>query len=345
MAETGPFLLNDDEVKEFIESNKAKNTVKKTKSDLNGWYRWSEAAGETRKLEDIPVDKLNRLLSHFFVSVRKRNGEEYEPVSLTAFQRSIDRHLREMGTNVSILTDREFEGSRKALEAKRKSLRRQGKGGKLNAAEPLSAAEENCLWSSGELGDMNPTVLLHTIWYLCTMHFGWRGVDEHRRVCYGDFQLGNDDEGTEFVELIIERGTKTRNGLEEQQDQAFNPRMYATGGERCPVALFKKYLAFRPEHTRATDSPFYLQPANTVTPSVWYKNQPVGINSLCKFMKKMTESAGITGKKTNHSARKTMITKLVQNNTNPLHVAQLTGHKNLKSLDSYSVVSKKRCHI
>ena len=32
-------------------------------------------------------------------------------------------------------------------------------------------------------------------------------------------------------------------------------------------------------------------------------------------------------------------TKLVQNDVNPLHVAQLTGHKCLKSLDSYSKAS------
>ena len=48
------------------------------------------------------------------------------------------------------------------------------------------------------------------------------------------------------------------------------------------------------------------------------------------------------GKTTNHSARKTMITKLVENDTNPLHVAQLTGHKNIKSLDSHSIASKKQ---
>ena len=54
----------------------------------------------------------------------------------------------------------------------------------------------------------------------------------------------------------------------------------------------------------------------------------------------MTENAGISGNKTNHSARKTMITKLVEKDTNPLHVAQLTGHKNLKSIDSYAVASK-----
>ena len=65
------------------------------------------------------------------------------------------------------------------------------------------------LWKSGELGDSNPTILLHTIWFLCTMHFGWRGVDEHRRVCCG---VGSDDQGIQYVELKTERGTKIRTG-------------------------------------------------------------------------------------------------------------------------------------
>ena len=243
------------------------------------------------------------------------------------------------------MTDREFEGSRRALEAKRKDLRREGKGRRQNAAEALTEGDEKCLWESGQLGDDNPHTLIHTIWYLCTMHFGWRGVDEHRRVCYGDFELGCDDEGVEFVQFKVERGTKTRTGCEGQQERAFNPRMYAHGGENCPVNLFKTYISHRPPHTTKDDSPFYLQPANIISTrsNIWYKNQPVGINSLKKYMKTMTENAGISGKKTtNHSARKTMITKLVQNDTNPLHVAQLTGHKNIKSLDSYSVASKKQ---
>jgi len=34
-----------------------------------------------------------------------------------------------------------------------------------------------------------------------------------------------------------------------------------------------------------------------------------------------------------------MIKRLVKENVNPLHVAQLSGHRNLKSLDSYSSTS------
>ena len=58
------------------------------------------------------------------MSVRKKN---YEPSSLTDLQRSIDRHLRYLDKEDSILNDKKYEGSRQAIEAKHKELRRQGK--------------------------------------------------------------------------------------------------------------------------------------------------------------------------------------------------------------------------
>ena len=75
--------------------------MNKTTSDLNVWNKWCATVNEHRKVE---AKELNRLLSHFFVSLKKKNGEDYEPNSLTAFQRSIDRHLREKGVEVGIIT-------------------------------------------------------------------------------------------------------------------------------------------------------------------------------------------------------------------------------------------------
>ena len=94
---------------------------------------WREA-----KLENILMHELNNLLSNFFFTVKKRNGEEYEPNTLTSLHRSTDRYLREVGQNtIRILEDREFEGSRQALDAKRRQLKKRGKGGQPNASEPL----------------------------------------------------------------------------------------------------------------------------------------------------------------------------------------------------------------
>ena len=45
--------LDDAVVEDFIQKNKATNTVRKTKSDLNVWYRWCAGVNESRKLESL----------------------------------------------------------------------------------------------------------------------------------------------------------------------------------------------------------------------------------------------------------------------------------------------------
>ena len=56
----------------------------------------------------------------------------------------------------------------------------------------------------------------------------------------------------------------------------------------------------------------------------------------------MASPANLPGKRTNYSARRTMITTLRHENVNPLDISQLSGHKNLKSIDSYSTVSEEQ---
>ncbi len=54
----------------------------------------------------------------------------------------------------------------------------------------------------------------------------------------------------------------------------------------------------------------------------------------------MAASAGLSGEKTtNHSARKTMVTCLTKNSVPETQIIQLTGHKNLQSLNSYKKAS------
>ena len=74
--------LDDIEIQQFVEQQKNKNTKKKTNNYLNKWYKWCEERGETRNLEELPSTKLDRLLGHFFVSVRKADGTVYEPDTL-----------------------------------------------------------------------------------------------------------------------------------------------------------------------------------------------------------------------------------------------------------------------
>jgi integrase len=207
----------------------------------------------------------------------------------------------------------------------------------------LTEEEIEKLWAEKLLGSHSPQALLRTVWLNNTMHFGWRARDEHRKVKQGDLVIRSEEGqiGREYVIWITERGSKTRTGAKDTMPERYlNPRMYATNTERCPVIMYKAYLERIPEDMKQPDSPFYLAYiVNPKTP-VWFKSSPLGVNSLGNFMKSMAEQGNLPGKYTNHSARRTMITTLRHENINPLDISQLSGHKNLKSIDTYSEASE-----
>ena len=289
----------------FVDQQKNKNTKRKTHSDLKTWYTWYAKHGETRELKDIPPAELDRLLGHFFVTVRRKDGSLYEPDTLSSFQRSIDRHLtKDLHKTYSIIRDTQFAPSREKLKASRKFLKGKGKGNKLNAAEAVDIAEVEQLWQQGALGTSNPVTLQQTVWWLISTQMGTRGRDEHHKFKFGDFQFRKTSDGAEFIEFSRERGTKTRTGETERSTNAdarvFKPKMWATPDrpERCPVRIFQQYIDRRPPEMCQDDSPFYLSINHKYKPGLyWFKKVPLGIHMIDGMMKKLAKDGSLTGKK------------------------------------------------
>ena len=95
-----------------------------------------------------------------------------------------------------------------------------------------------------------------------------------------------------------------------------------------------------------SDSLFYLGISHTKNPTEepWFKASPMRVNKLNSLMKTMADKAGFVEKRrlTNHSARFTMIQKLNDNNIPPTHIMQLSGHRNVQSVNNYSTVSNEQ---
>ena len=163
-TETG-ITESQEAIDDFINQQKSANTNKKTATDMNTLLRYIEANGmKNEKIESLPASELDHLLSKFFLNARKKNGEEYEPATVSSFQRSIQRYLSEKKYPFNILKDNEFEKSRKVLAAKRKSLvHEHGKGNKPQAAQAIDEDEEDALFEAGEFGDSNPVALQRTV--------------------------------------------------------------------------------------------------------------------------------------------------------------------------------------
>ena len=142
----------------------------------------------------------------------------------------------------------------------------------------------------------------------------------------------------EFVQFT-EGPTKTRQGGLQSKNRDFQPRMFSVGGERCPVAIFKQFVERRPLNMRWS-GPFYLsiKRNRTLNDNIWFKTQPMGVNTISNMMKTTVAGTSLEEshkKFTNHSARKTTVSKLKKANVERSDIVKVTGHRSVQSLDDY----------
>ena len=117
-------------VDNFIAQNENKNTKRKTVSHMNLLQDFLVTQNELRNITDIHPENLDILLAQFFVSVRQKNGSEYEPTSLRNMLSSFERELRNRQYGESLVTSIKFAKTRAALKSKQKDLKKSGLGNK-----------------------------------------------------------------------------------------------------------------------------------------------------------------------------------------------------------------------
>lgn len=333
--------LSEKELDDFIKEQRNPRTVTKTAQDVRKFKTFLEAEPykETRKLTDIPPNELDNYLCHFLLEIRKADGQNYEPDSLTSFRNSIDRYLRENSYGFSLVENIEFTKHREVLKAKRKQLKGKGKGRKKNAAQPISKSEREKLYEEGHLGTKDPQTLQTTVWFNNCIHFGMRSVQEHYDMQWGDVSEKTTIDGKMYLEME-ERLSKGRDGSVPgtHSDRAFKPKMFRTGEPNCPVETFLIYKNHRPRQMLEPNAPFYLQAINNPSGEVWFKNQRLGVNSLGRLLKQVGEKAGVNVR--NYSARKTLLTDLCDANVPAYRIIQLSGHKSVESIQDYHKKAK-----
>ena len=113
--------------------------------------------------------------------------------------------------------------------------------------------------------------------------------------------------------------------------------MSETQSERCPVKLFQKYLPKLPVEMEKSGS-FYLQPIVNSLTNIWYKKTPMGINSINSMMKYLISNSTLQNSEkylANHSARKTLVKKLIQQQIPKSEIISISGHNCEAGLDAY----------
>ena len=103
------------------------------------------------------------------------------------------------------------------------------------SAHALTEKEESQLWSSGVLGNDNPTSLNYTVFFLFSQHLGTRDRQKHHQIRIEHLKVikNPDTEEISYIEWF-EGPTKTRPGGLSKKPRPVTQKLIHTGGPHCP---------------------------------------------------------------------------------------------------------------
>ena len=76
--------MGDGEIARFVAEQK-ENTRKKTASDMRLFKSFCISRGENRPVESLQPMRAGYIIGTFLITVKKQNGEKYEPSSIRGF--------------------------------------------------------------------------------------------------------------------------------------------------------------------------------------------------------------------------------------------------------------------
>ena len=136
----------------------------------------------------------------------------------------------------------------------------------------------------------------------------------------------------------VEGPTKTKQAGLRKVNRRITQRMFATSDSRCPVKYLERLISKRPQpHRNPAHFTFSPSPSPSLT-DIWYFIQPMGINKIDSFLKKITTVGGLDITKkhfTNHSVWNTTVRNLQKAGVSNDKIIAITGHKIEQSIKAY----------
>ena len=150
-----------------------------------------------------PEDLCNWLCT-FFAEVKKSDGTEYCPRSVSGLLSGIQRYIEsKTGEKVNFQDETgSFKPLHVLLENLFHELHKKGVGAVKAQAQIITPEEEKQLWACGVMGTDNPTSLLHSIFYYNGINFTLREGEEHRNLKLSQLIFGTEPSENDSMQLV-----------------------------------------------------------------------------------------------------------------------------------------------
>ena len=282
------------------------------------------------------IPSIDHWLVRFILEARRKtDGKPYPPNTLygiiTGIQRFYKDEKNRPDLDVLNSNNHGFIQTRKALDSRMKELTEQGYN-VVRGSDNITPQDEAALWDSGTFNLNSARGLSYCVFFYNGKIFGLRGGSEHRSLTPDQFDIIQGSEG-KFLRFTsrntknVSGGLKTRRVLPRVIDHYGEP-----DNERCVVRIFEKYLYHIPRN-----GSFYRKPLSNIDGMIIFSSQNIGENTLGKYVKTMFQHANIDteGRKiTNHSARHSLISSMLNAGHTDFDIKARSGHRS-NALDTY----------
>lgn len=287
-------------------------------SSRYGFYAWSRWTSSAAQLADMKVndsskqvtpswhkgslitlssDELDQALAQFVKEVRRPSGERYAPDSILYLCLSIQKYFQEKGRTDDFFNDSSYHMFGEELN----KVLKDWKPCVLPDGSLWGRVEEHCLWSSKQLGEQSPSVLLRSLVYLNTKYFGLRTVEQHLRLSFTNVfgprtPKPHSHETTVCIRIPSlsqdqHELTESKRRRKDIDDSEFEVNSTSGESTHCPVKkcecrLYELYLSKCPESVRHRSDFFYMKPelSSTSDSLVWFSSTPLEKCVLASFL-------------------------------------------------------------
>ncbi|XP_030837953.1 uncharacterized protein LOC764748 isoform X2 [Strongylocentrotus purpuratus] len=292
-------LRHDDQLQDLIGSESSKNTKKSVKFSVKIFEDYLQIINtDLNSVNKLPNLELDKVLQRFYAGARQKNGSLYTKKSMQSIRYGLQRFFL-ISKNVDIGKHEDFTNSKSVFK---QFFLLKGQG-VVNHKPAISQEDMDKIQGSLDLDDpqgLQDKVFIDVMLYFCIL-----GRENIRDMTLDSFEICEEALGGKCY--ITLKDTLTRNSRADKLGGVMTP----TNGPRCPVASFLRYK----DKLNPKCKWFWQRPAqhkrefNPSCSGPWYRNVPLGINSIGEKMKTISSSAG-TKAYTNHCLRATSISTL-----------------------------------
>ncbi|TRY89776.1 hypothetical protein DNTS_000015 [Danionella cerebrum] len=264
---------------------------------LNAWRTWamtdaSPSEGKENKkevslkrsLRSLSPQELDRSLSRFVREVRRPSGDHYSPDSLLYLCLGIQK---DKGSTDDIFSRPQFQMFGEELN----KLLKDWQPSVLPDGSRWSRVEEQYLWSSGQLGEQTPSVLLRSVFYLNTKYFGLRTAEQHLRLSFAKVYGPSSSKPHSHETTVSIRIPSISQEQHDDRGSSFETDSGSGDSEYCSVKkhecrLYELYLSKCPKAVRQRTDVFYMKPEECVSSDsvLWFNSTPMEKDELSTLL-------------------------------------------------------------